>query len=855
MTLRTKLRSRSGFICFALLLFHSFSHSLAIAQSNATLKGRIVDQGGAVVSGVSITVVNRETSLERFTVTDDKGNYEVAALPVGIYRAEARAEGFQTQIVENLNIEVGRTVVHDFKIEVGPISEAVTVTAPAQIVERTTVSVGHVIDRRVVQEIPLKRVVVLYWYNKDHSWNINFERTFHAALQEARAASFEYYPEYLETNRFPGENQSLLLRDYLQRKYADRAIDVVVANSDVSMAFLQKFRTDLFPQTPIVSITTQRPEAEKLSASPGQTGLITLSDHRKTLELALNLHPNTKEVFVVSGTVQQDQRLELVARGELQDFESKVQISYLTDWSPDELIAKVRGLPKGSLILYIWQQVQGENGRVLEAQDILALIAGSAAVPIYGMANIYIGPGAVGGYINTAEVTGTRASEMVRQIASGARPRDIAVENAPVVAIFDWRQLQRWGIAEDELPAGSSLRFKEPSLWERHNQFVVGALSLIVIQTGLIGWLLVEHRRRRLAERASRDLAAIVESSDDAIIRLSLDGEILSWNKGAELMYGYRAAEMLGRPISVIVPLDRMEEFAANSKKRRKGERIKNFETARIRKDGKRIDVSVSVSAIRDAKGRIVAYASITRDISEHKRAELELKRLTTHLLNLQDVERRRIARELHDVTAQNIFTISMNLSRLQRRQVEQREAQALLAESSELCDQSLQEMRTLSYVLHPPMLDETGLVGALRWYVRGFVKRSGIRIEMMSIHEIGRLPAEVETALFRIVQESLTNIRRHAGSGWAEIRLEKKEDEVVLQISDHGRGVPRIGILEPDDVEFPGVGIAGMRQRLRQFGGSLEIESSDRGLLVIAKAPIPNPDNESHMAGRRSQS
>jgi PAS domain S-box-containing protein len=684
-------------------------------------------------------------------------------------------------------------------------------------------------------------VLVLYWYNKDYPWNVNFERSFQAALRSAGSGAFEYYPEYLESNRFPGENQSLFLHDYLRQKYADRNIDVVVANSDASLDFLLKYRDDLFPNTPIVFITTRRPTPETLSARSNLTGLLTLTDHRKTLDLVLKLHPATKEVFVVSGTLQHDKRLEMVARQELQGYENRVRLSYLTDCSPDELIAKTKTLPEGSIVLYVWQQSQIGEGRVLETDKILALLARSASVPIYGMTNLYIGVGAVGGYINTAEATATKASEIVTRIANGARTQDIVIENAPVVPIFDWRELRRWRISEDDLPDGSIVRFREPSIWNQHKRLVVSALTLIIVQTGLLGWLLFEHRRRRLAEKASRNLAAIVESSGDAIVCISLDGEILSWNSGAESMYGYTAAEVLGRHVSLIVAPDRMEEFSVNLQHRKRGERLKDFETVRLRKDGTRIDVSVGVSAIRDDNGQILATASITRDISERKRAELELQRLTTHLLNLQDTERRRIARELHDVTAQNIFTINMNLSRLQRRQVEPREAEALLTESSELCDQSLKEIRTLSYVLHPPMLDEAGLAGALRWFVQGFIKRSGINIEMVSPHEIERLPSDVETALFRVVQESLTNIRRHSGSSSAEIRLEKTENQIILQIRDHGRGIPTLGTTEPDGGELPGVGIAGMRQRLRQFGGTLEMESTDEGLLVIAKAPITN--------------
>jgi PAS domain S-box-containing protein len=368
------------------------------------------------------------------------------------------------------------------------------------------------------------------------------------------------------------------------------------------------------------------------------------------------------------------------------------------------------------------------------------------------------------------------------------------------------------------------------------------SISLIIIETVLIWALLTDRRRRRQIESARLQLATIVEASSDAIIRTSSDGRVLSWNPGAELMYGYNALEILGREIFVIVPPERLEETFENMEKLKSGGPIENFETVLLKKNGARIDVSLSASPIKDSGGRVIAVATIARDITERKRSEEELCRLTARLLNLQDDERRRLALELHDVTAQNLFAINMNLSRLQRGRMEPGEVREILAESRKLGHQSLQEIRTLSYLLHPPMLDQAGLVDALKWYVGGFIKRSGINVEVLIIHEIGRLPAEVEMAFFRIVQESLTNIRRHSGSKSANIRLEKNKDQAILQVSDQGRGMAsKIHSAETDGGESIGVGLPGMRQRLHQLGGSLIIESSDHGVVVTAIVPITN--------------
>jgi signal transduction histidine kinase len=185
---------------------------------------------------------------------------------------------------------------------------------------------------------------------------------------------------------------------------------------------------------------------------------------------------------------------------------------------------------------------------------------------------------------------------------------------------------------------------------------------------------------------------------------------------------------------------------------------------------------------------------------------------------------------------------------------VEPPEAQTLVTDSRDLCEQALQEIRTLAYLLHPPMLDLTGLSGALKWYVAGFVQRSGISITLFSGSEIGRLSSDIETALFRIVQESLTNIRRHSGSSSAEIRLEREEDQVLLQIKDHGRGMPKPASVDTSGVESLGVGIAGMRQRIRQLGGILEIDSSDQGMTVNVRVPIPD-GNDLHLVGTNAES
>ena len=235
--------------------------------------------------------------------------------------------------------------------------------------------------------------------------------------------------------------------------------------------------------------------------------------------------------------------------------------------------------------------------------------------------------------------------------------------------------------------------------------------------------------------------------------------------------------------------------------------------------------------------GQVLGYVGTCTDRSERKRVETALHQLSGRLLELQDDERRRIALELHDTTAQNLAVLSMNLHAVQDKILGAKPRQALL-ESLELAERCSQEIRTLSYLLHPPLLDELGLMSALRSYTAGYTQRTGIQTEL-KMAEIGRLPRDIEITLFRIVQEALTNVHRHSGSSKAEIRMIRDPREVHLHVTDFGRGVPPGSLDLISEGASLGVGIAGMRERARQLGGQLKVASSGSGTTITANLPL----------------
>jgi signal transduction histidine kinase len=222
------------------------------------------------------------------------------------------------------------------------------------------------------------------------------------------------------------------------------------------------------------------------------------------------------------------------------------------------------------------------------------------------------------------------------------------------------------------------------------------------------------------------------------------------------------------------------------------------------------------------------------------------LRELSARLLQLQDDERRRIARELHDSVGQMLAALGMNLAAVGTDIERLTKTANTVNDSAALVQELSQEVRTISHLLHPPLLDEAGLASALRWYIEGFAQRSKIRVDLEFPADFRRLSRESETAIFRTVQECLTNIHRHSESPTATIRIAASDSHVRVEVEDRGKGMPPEKQFEMAATGIPGVGIRGMRERLRQLGGSLDIQSSGKGTLIVARLPVADTSSSS---------
>ena len=343
----------------------------------------------------------------------------------------------------------------------------------------------------------------------------------------------------------------------------------------------------------------------------------------------------------------------------------------------------------------------------------------------------------------------------------------------------------------------------------------------------------------QLAEEL-RQKTELLKLSREAVLVVDLSDKIVFWSDGAEQLYGWKRAEALGisplellqtqlpRPVAQIETILRREPHWEG-------------ELKQITRYGARISVSSRWAVWRDLSGKTLGRFQLDSDITRRKNVEQELRVLSGRLLTIRDEERRRWARELHDSVGQLLVGITMNLSILQRQLDGAGPIDAkFLSESMHLTNEALQEIRTLSYLLHPPMLDEVGLASALRWFASGFSKRSQIEIALEIPDSLGRFPRDLEIAAFRIVQETLTNVHRHSGSSTAKINIWRSTNQLRLKVEDQGKGMilPAFG---KDDRESAilGVGISGIRERVRQLGGQMQIRSGEWGTAVEVVFPL----------------
>lgn len=356
---------------------------------------------------------------------------------------------------------------------------------------------------------------------------------------------------------------------------------------------------------------------------------------------------------------------------------------------------------------------------------------------------------------------------------------------------------------------------------------------------------------RKQKELALQKIAAIVNSTDDAIIGKSLDGIIQSWNSGAERIFGYTDIEAIGKPMQILIPADRLNEETEILLCVSRGEKVNHFETVRRCKDGKLINISATISPIFDiTKGTVVGISKIARDITERKRAEQQMRELSAHLQTVREEEKASFAREVHDNLGSTLLALRMETFCLVQKLAADEKMMHLLKHTESmdsLLDNAVKATRRIITDLRPPIPDDHGLLAALEVYADQFHKRTGIECRVVCVQRKykgcidcrdceSNLDNALSINLFRIFQETLTNVARHSGASRVDADLYQDAKEVILSISDNG-----CGLTEGHTIVSSSYGLRGMRERIEQLSGKIKFDSQPgSGFSVTVILPLP---------------
>ncbi len=366
------------------------------------------------------------------------------------------------------------------------------------------------------------------------------------------------------------------------------------------------------------------------------------------------------------------------------------------------------------------------------------------------------------------------------------------------------------------------------------------ALLLLAAEFYLLNLEFTRHKHTERIARQSREVVnAFFSSSTVGFAILDKQLRYRRINEILASMAGMSPADFLGRSVGEIFTGNALDAESAFLQVISTGTPILDREISG-EMPGKPGEVRywlVNYFPIAGENGQVNEIGVITVDVTARRNAESAIRRLSGRLLNLQDQERRRIARELHDSLGQYLAGLKMTIELLG--QPNTRDKAGLFSECSEILERCISETRTLSHLLHPPLLDEAGFASAAKWFVSGFSQRSGIPVKFELAPNFPRLPETVEIALFRVLQESLTNVHRHSQTGGAEIRVELRPQNVTLEVTDHGRGIPSnvLGPIRKNGMQS-GMGLAGIRERVNELDGVLEIESNAGGTTIRVTLP-----------------
>ena len=717
-----------------------------------------------------------------------------------------------------------------------------------------------------VRGLSKKNVLLLHAYTYEIAASLIMDPIFVQRFVEAGLDGNRLRFEFMDLTKHPEQDHRKSFVNYLGRKYAKHPVDLIIALHSPALSFLVEEGRSLFPGVPVINVIA---DPEFLANEDFRTRQVRLMEGLKrpfvimpfsinadaTVRNILSLLPDTRTLVVVSGSGLLDRGLEQTVRRSLAAWQGQLKIEYISALPLEEVLERSAALtPEAAILFTIFSA--DPQGRTYRPPDVVRNLSRAAKAPVFGLYDSLLGnKGIVGGTMPSFGREAERTVELALEILGGKPPREpVTMRPAPRLSLFDWEQLQRWGLEEKSLPPGSIVLNRPKTIWSDYKGFVLGGLAILLAQTVLVTGLLVQRRRKKTAEVAlqekTEELDQFFNVTLDVLCIANTDGYFLRMNPAVERILGYTREELMSRPFFNFIHPDDLDGTRAAVATLDSQQRVYSFENRYRCKDG-----TYRWLQWNSALAEKLIYAA-ARDVTEHKQAEqalqeneralrqnqTDLRELTGRLISAQEEERRHLARELHDDLSQRLAVISIEAGKLEEQLVGSPGSfKKKLGQMKHQLVNISRDINGLARQLHPSILDDLGLVRAIESECNGFLEREGVPVVFSHGNVPPDLEKDVSLTLYRVVQEGLRNISKHACAEQVSVSLKGSAQELRLSVQDNG-----IGFDLTEARKTPGLGLSSMGERVRIIAGEFSIKSRPgEGTLITVRVPLDQRGSE----------
>lgn len=712
---------------------------------------------------------------------------------------------------------------------------------PCLLVSAVAILAGP-LEAHSVNSNQAKNVLVFFSFNDRQAFTSL--DSLRAEIQSRSRVPVNFHVEYLDASQLETESYRRTVADSVAAAYGDKKIDLVIAAAYPALQFVTDHRSQMFPGVPIVFMMVIKERLEGVRLGPGITGVIYRDDAMATVNLAARLEPDTQNAVVIAGVSGFERFWQRITDRAIDAHVPRLNRIDLIGTDPEILLRGVAKLPPHTVAFF---QVVPE-GSTLPATGVYELLDSVAnKVPTYCVFEYPPGHGTVGGVYPEPSEMGAITGRIAARILAGEKPEAIPVTaGSPSHEKVDWLELQHWHISDDLLPPGVIVLNRPPNFWIRYLAYLIAAAVLLCFQTLLIVALLWERSKKKRAEailgESERRFRTMAETTPSLVWMSDPNGKVVYLNSSRMEFTGRNPNESFDDAwIAFIHPDDLQRVTDAN--RQSLIDRAQFAKEYRLRrKDGVyRWMLDVAAPRIND-DGQFAGFIGAANDITDQKAAQEALEKISGRLIEAQEKERKRIARELHDDICQRLAMLSVELSAADLALDSSNSvARARVSKVQQHCADIASSVQSLSHQLHSAHLEYLGLSAALANFCGEFSKQNNVVVDYSEEELPNPLPQDVTLCLFRVAQEALHNAIKYSGSRKFTVAVRPTQGQIVLEVRDFGKGF---------DLEVAkragGLGLMSMQERLNLLHGALLIESTAaRGTTIRASVPIETPQEK----------